>query len=373
MGKADVPGRVLRFPVKPISSDEGIAAARSALALPVGSREARASALRLEEPEVLLGICGILRADLETAPENVVNEAEFFYRFLEHPRRSIGVLDEREFFLGETALIAGTACRLLSRREEARRWFDRSEAWFRHTVNSVADWARLSYQRLALRVEERQFEEVLELVPILVESFEKLEMREEALKCRFLEGIVLMEADQPTRALETFRRIRAGARAMGNDQLLATALTNLAQLHGALGEAEQALDASRHALLVWRRLNNRVGVAKVHWGMGDLLRVKGQPASAIEAYRSAQTEFAEIGMRGDVAALQLVVADLLLDLGEDDAARREIVAALPAIDEIKMVPEGMAALALLRESVRGRRIDHAALRQLHGYFDRSID
>ncbi|HEY3170658.1 MAG TPA: tetratricopeptide repeat protein [Thermoanaerobaculia bacterium] len=366
-------GRLLRFPPKPISSDEGIAAARRALATPSVARGPRTLELRLEEPETLLGICGILRGRLETSPEEVAREAEFFYRFLEQPRRSIGVLDEREFFLGETALLAGTACRLLSRREDARRWFDRSEAWFRHTVNSVADWSRLSYQRLALRVEEREFDEVLELVPLLIESFEKLEMREEALKCRFLEGIVLKEADQPSRAIETFRRIRAGARGMGNDQLLATALTNLAQLHASLGEAEEALDASRHALLVWKRLENRVGVAKVHWGMGDLLRVKGQPSSAIDAYRSAQKEFAAIGMRGDVAALQLVVADLLLDLGENEAARREIVAALPSIDEIQMVPEGMAALALLRESVRGRPIDRAALRELHGYFDRSGD
>ena len=185
-------GRLLRFPTKPISSDEGAAAARAALEVPIESREIRAFALQLEEPEVLLGICGILRSELETAPDKVLREAEFFYRFLEQPKRSIGILDEREFFLGETALVAGTACRLLYRREDARRWFDRSEAWFRHTVNSVADWARLSYQRLALRLEEREFEEVRELVPLLIESFEKLDMREEALKCRFLEGIVLM-------------------------------------------------------------------------------------------------------------------------------------------------------------------------------------
>jgi tetratricopeptide (TPR) repeat protein len=364
-------GRVLRFPVKPITSEEGMAAARRALGTPIEARASRSSELRLEEPETLLGACGLLKNQLESSPDEVLRNAEFFYRFLEQPRRSVGVLDEREFFLGETALIAGTACRFLSRREEARRWFDRAEAWFRHTLNSAADWSRLSYQRLALRVEEREFDEVLELVPLLIESFEKLEMRDEALKCRFLEGIVLMEANQPTRAIEMFRRIRAGARAMGNDQLLGTALTNLVQLHAGLGEAEEALDASRHALLVWKRLDNRVGVAKVHWGIGDLLRVKGQPSSAIEAYRSAQREFTEIGMRGDVAALQLVVADLLLDLQEDEAARREIVMALPAIDEIQMVPEGMAALALLRESIRGRRIDRNALRELHGYFGRT--
>ncbi len=363
-------GRVLRFPRKPVSSEEGIAAALRTLATRADDRLSRTAELQLEEPETLLALCAILKGRLESTPAEVLREAEFLYRFLEQPRRSIGILDEREFFLGETALVAGTAARVLSRRDDARRWFDRAEAWFRHTVNSVADSSRLAYQRLALRVEERELDQVLELAPLLVESFEKLEMREEALKCRFLEAVVLMEVDQPSRAIEAFRRIRAGARALGNDQLLATALTNLAQLHAALGEAEEALDASRHALLVWKGLGNRVGVAKVHWGMGDLLRVKGQPASAIEAYRSAQREFAEIGMRGDVAALRLVVADLLLDLGQDEAARAEVFAALPAIDEIQMVPEGVAALALLTESLRGRRIDRQALRELHGYFDR---
>ena len=190
-------GRVLRFPLRPISSEEGVETARHVLATPRADRAARAFELRLEEPETLLGVCGLLRNQLETTPERVLKDAEFFYRFLELPRRSVGVLDEREFFLGETALVAGTACRLLSRREEARRWFDRSEAWFRHTVNSVADWSRLSYQRLALRVEAREFDEVLELVPLLIESFEKLEMREEALKCRFLEGIVVAAARWP--------------------------------------------------------------------------------------------------------------------------------------------------------------------------------
>lgn len=361
-------GRVLRFPQKSVSSDGGVASARKALATATNDRLAMVGELRLEDPETLLGVCGLLRERLETSPAETLREAEFYYRFLEHPKRPIGIIDEREYFLGEAALIAGTACRVLSRRDEASRWFDRSEAWFRHTVNSVADWSRLSYQRLALRVEKREFDEVLELLPPLIESFEKLEMHEEALKCRFLEGVVLTEADQPSAAILSLRRIREEAEALGNDQLLATALTNLSQLHAALGEAEAALDASQRALLVWNRLGNRVGVAKVHWGVGDLLRVKGKISSALEAYRSAMNEFADIGMRGDVAALELVMADLLLDIGQDEQARQEILAALPVIDEIQMVPEGKAALALLRESVRGR-IDRAALRQLHGYFE----
>jgi hypothetical protein len=34
-----------------------------------------------------------------------------------------------------------------------------------------------------------------------------------------------------------------------------------------------------------------------------------------------------------------------------------------------MVPEGVAALTLLQESVRQKAINRSALRDLHGYFD----
>jgi hypothetical protein len=47
----------------------------------------------------------------------------------------------------------------------------------------------------------------------------------------------------------------------------------------------------------------------------------------------------------------------------------EVLAALPIIDEEKMVPEGFVALSLLRESLRQQKINRQALRDLHGYFE----
>ena len=48
---------------------------------------------------------------------------------------------------------------------------------------------------------------------------------------------------------------------------------------------------------------------------------------------------------------------------------KEILSALPVLDELNMVPEGIAALSLLRESIRQQRINRQALRDLHGYFE----
>jgi tetratricopeptide (TPR) repeat protein len=324
--------------------------------------------LQLEHPETLLSACESLRGMLESAPASVREAAAFLYQFIEKPRRPIGLFDEREYFLGETALIAGTACRHLSRRQEAHLWFDRAEAGFRHTVNAEADLSRLGYQRLAERLEERQLDVVLELCPSLIEGLQRLGLREDALKCRFLEAIALMESDEFEKSIECYRAICVEAQELQNDRLLASAYVNLTHAYGMVGLAAEGVEVSSKAIPVLQRLNDRVGLAKAQWALATLLREAGQVEACISAYRDAQEQFQAIGMRADIAALNLVIADLLLDQGQDAEALREIASALPVIDELQMAPEGMAALSLLRESARRQEVNRTALRELHGYF-----
>jgi tetratricopeptide (TPR) repeat protein len=363
-----VSGRVLRFPSGRLSSDQAERAAERIFATPFDERAEKKRTLHLEDPETLLTLCGVLRDRMGSSPSSVHDEAEFLYRFLESPKREIGLFDERDYFLGETALIAGAACRYLSRREESWIWFDRSEASFRHTMNAAADLSRLGYQRLAERFEERQIGLVLELLPPLIASFERLGMAEDALKCRFLEGLAFLESDQPLDAVRVFETICERAEALGSRKLLAEAFVNLTQAHGMLGEADAAINASSRAIPLLRELGNQISLAKVQWGLGMLLRESDEIPQAIAAFRGAQAEFNALGLRADIAALSLVIADLLLDQGHDAEALQEIAAALPVIDELKMAPEGMAALSLLRESARRQEVNRAALRELHGYF-----
>src|SRR4249920_1815079 len=98
-------GRVLRFALRTASSEEGLAAARGVLKVPISERRGNAVALKLEDPETLLSVCFLLRQQMDTSPVLIREEAEFFYRFLLQPRRDIGLFDEREYFLGEMALI----------------------------------------------------------------------------------------------------------------------------------------------------------------------------------------------------------------------------------------------------------------------------
>ena len=362
-------GRVIHFPRMPLSSEAGQAAADRVLNTPIPERAALAEALALDDPETLLSLCSCLRRRLEASPAAVLEEADFLYRWIEKPLRDIGLFDERDYFLGETALLAGTACRQLSRRDEAHQWFERAEAGFRHTINVVGDLSRLSYQRLAERLEERQIDFVREMLPPLIDTFRKMDMHEDAVKCRFLEGLALMETDELADAVTLFHEIAQESENLGNPRLTASAYANLTHVYGMLGDAENAMAASAKAIPPLRKLDDRVALAKVQWGLATLLRETGKLPAAIGAYRRAQEDFQAIGMRADYAALNLVVADLLLEQGREVEALREVSEALPVIMELKMAPEGVAALALVHESVRRQKVDRGALRELHGYFE----
>lgn len=363
-------GELIAFPWRKhrMSPEQGWKTADEVLATPLAQRAGRVRELHLEDPELLLCICEVLGSRVETCPATVREDAEFFYQFLERPARKIGLFDEREYFLGELALTAGGACRFLFRREEARRWFERSESYFSMTSNGLAHVARLAYQRMALAVEERQFDEILEIAGTWAESFSRMGLDEDALKCRFLEAMVLRETGATREAVSIFEEIYAEAEKQRNTRVIGQAANNLAQLHRILGELDDALISARKALPILQELNNQVGLVKLRWCVGDIFREQGKRGEAIAAYREALDSAREVGMRGDEAAIHLVLADVLMDAGEDRQAEWEVRAALPIIDEEKMVPEGYAALSLLRDALRVRQVDRKALRQLHGYF-----
>jgi tetratricopeptide (TPR) repeat protein len=367
-----VSGELVPFPLRArkVSAEAALEAAERMLAVPAEERASKATELRLDDAEMLLSACELLRSRLEIAPQSVRVDAEFLFHHLSGSDQPVGHFDEKDYFLAEFALLAGTAARVEFRREEAHKWFARAEARFVLTENASPNIARLAYQRLALATEERRFDEVLEAAPLWANAFQRLGLVEGSLKCMFLEGTALRETGQVARAIEVFERVCVAAEESQNARLLSLAFGNLAQYHRLLGNLKEALSCAHKAFPHLQETGNRVHLAKLRWCVGDILREQGNRADALESYRSALRESEELGIRGDEVALHLVIADLLLDAGLDRQAEWEVRAALPVIDAEQMVPEGMAALGLLRESLRRRQLDRGALRELHGYFPR---
>jgi hypothetical protein len=366
-------GELRAFRRRRLTPEEGKAAADLALSTPLSEWLERAPELHLDDPETLLPLLEELRQRWESEPQEVLEISSVLYNYLEQRKADYPVdaflLDEREYFLGESARIAAAVARQLSLRADAKMWLDLAEGWFLQTENAAGNLAKVSYQRLAIRIEERDFDAILRLLPQLVATFNRLGMKEDALKSRLLGALVLKEQDELEKGAGALREIVHDAAEIRNDSLQAWAYVNLVQLYGYLGDSDNAIASAKEATPILRRVGNRIGLAKMQWGIGALLKAKSDFLPAIDAYRASQREFAELGMNADVASVQLVIADLLLDAGQDRQAEWEIRQALPIIDEYKLVPEGFAALSLLRESLRRQKIDRQALRNLHGYFE----
>src|SRR5438309_7975869 len=98
--------------------------AREFLAIPLDEKTDSDRQTFLCSPDVLLSICSLLRRNRDLAPGAVFCEAATIYQWISRPGRDLGLFDERDYFLGETALVAGGASRLLGKREEAFLWLD---------------------------------------------------------------------------------------------------------------------------------------------------------------------------------------------------------------------------------------------------------
>jgi len=294
----------------------------------------------------------------------VLEQASDIYQWISQSEFDLGLFDERDYFLGEFGLLAGIASRHLGRRDEACLWLDRAEAGFRHTMNPAPGLANVAYARLALRFEMGRYQDVLELTPSLEASFARLRMGLERSKCRLLRAMTLKQTGQHSLAIEVLDQLRQENATKADPFLAARVLAELGDSQQLEGRLELAMAAFKEALSLLQdhelsppKADLKLYVGGVHKALGSLLE-------AADAFRDAQRDYQALGMRALVAYTHLVIGETLLEMNREREARWEILAALPAIDEMRLVPEGLAAVALLRESLDRRAPDVEALQRL---------
>jgi tetratricopeptide (TPR) repeat protein len=346
------------------SREEGASRARTFLSVPAADRSERDIDQAYSDGDVLTSIGSHLWELINTSPADVAEESPRIYKWLSAKAARDFFFDERDFFLGESALLAAGSFRLLGKRDETERWLDRADASFRHTVAPAAHLARVSYIRLTLRYDMRRHEEVLELGPSVALTFQKLGMENDLAKCRFLEAMSLKELGRIEEAAASFERLASGEEYRVDPALCGMALVNLGNLRSEQGSFDSALTAYRQASPLLQSANRFSALADLKLMLGGTLQRTGHLAAAVETFREAVSDYVALGMETRTAYLRVVLAEALLEGGKPREAEWEILAALPTIDQEKMVPEGFAAVALLRESVRQRKTDPKALLEL---------
>ena len=361
--------RVLRFRPKEASVARSREEADSRAAAFLIAPEAASCERTLSDADALTAICARLTRLVNSDPSVAAEKAHEVYRFLTGTQASDFFFDERDFFLGESALLTAGALRLLGKSEETERWLDRAEANFRHTVSPAPHLARVAYNRLTLRYQTRRYEEVLELLPSVALTFEKLGMTADWAKCQFLEAMSLKDLGRIDEAAGKLESLALHETMAVDAALRGMALVNLGDLRSGAGLFEPALSAYREAMPLLEGAGRLYALADLKAMVGGTLRQMGQMGAALEAYRNAVKDFADLGMATREAYFRILFAELLLEAGKAREAEWEILAALPTIDQEKLVPEGFAAAALLRESVRQRKTDPNALLEVRTYLE----
>ena len=361
--------RILSFPARTRRHELSRVDARDAAELLLSSASSAWSEDGESEQlvEVLLAACNILRERINSTPAEVGMSASALYARLQETCPRLGLFDERHFLMGELAWLAGNGCRLGGRREDAERWFDRSDSNFRHTVNPAPLLARVSFSRLSLRYDMHRYDEVLEFLPSVSLSFEKLGMQLDLAKTRFLEALALKESGRLDAAVEGLGRLTVDSALESEPGFLGMAFVNLGDLRAQDGDFEQALTSYGRAHALLKNANHTYAIAHLRVSVADTLQRQGKNEAAIEAFRGAVASYAAIGMPTWEAYVRLFLAEALLGAGRAREAEWEILAALPTIEDQQMVPEGFAAVALLRESVKQRKTDPKALLELRQY------
>jgi len=327
-------------------------------------REPGFAAACLGDADVLLGICRELADRVNVDPPLVASEAQGVYRYLIHSRTKVGVFDEYDYFLGEAALLAAMACRHLGQREASEDWLLKAEAAFRHTVAPAASLARASFERLALQFDMRRYDRVLEGIPALIRSFDTLEMKRQALRTRFLEAMALKDLGRLDDAGSCLESLGEEGALAEDVTLHGLVVAHHAEVLNATGRGEDAIELIRQSLTSAAFANQPLVTAHLKVAAAEFLRSRENLPTAAELYRGAIADYARVEMATQVAYLRVVLAEILLQLSRNREAEWQIAAALPAIEEQKMVPEGFAAISLLRESVRRRQTDSDALKAI---------
>lgn len=360
--------KILAFPSPAapawLSPREAEVAGRAFLAIPRSQRSDADREHFLSSPDVLLSVTATLRVTRDLSPATVLQDSNEIYQWISRPSCELGLFDERDYFLGEMALIAGVSCRQLGRREEAFLWLDRAEAGFRHTMNPAPGLANVAYARIAIRFEMGRYQDVLELTPALEASFTKLKMDVEAVKCRLLLGMTLKQTGENAKALDLLAGLHEKPFLAGDLFLRARILSEVGDLHQFEGRLDLAMKAFDEAVSLLDHETPSPVRADLQLFVGGVLQAQGRFGDACDAFRASQRTYLALEMRSQVTYLHLVIAETLISLGRDREAEWEVLTALPAIDEMKMAPEGLAAVALLRDSVRRRKTDPTALGEL---------
>jgi tetratricopeptide (TPR) repeat protein len=320
------------------------------------------SAELLSDSEQLFRVCSLLRRQRDAFPRAALANAESLYGALRKRPLIQNLFGEERYFQCELATIAAAVSRVLGRRRECNNWLVAAQVACQGMTDEGFRRAQFEYIRLAMRYTFKELDGLAASVERLSNDCKRQGLEALALRSRYLRAVLRKDFEDVSEALKDLEQLCKAVKK--SDRLRPWALMTLAEVHAKLGRSRESLEYLREAEAVASQQGQSVVLATLRNILGEGLRDRGLIEAAAEKFREGIAAFASLGLATHVAYIRLILAESLLALARPEEAELEILAALPTIEEQSMVPEGLSAIALLRESVRRRKTDRNALREL---------
>lgn len=329
-----------------------------------------AESLPAKYRRAILSTLTSLQHQRNSSPAVAVRNAVQVFECLSGDSGVAGFLDELDYARGSAAFSAAGALKLLGRLDDATSWLDRAEQGFRACVESAALLAAVGHGRLAILFEREQFDGMLESLPTVRRGLREGGMRRFVLKCDYGRAMCLNNLGRHVEARQILERMRHDKELECEAGLHGLVLARLADLLQSEGKFDEAGELLLFALGLVESSTYSFAKPDLLLVLGDSLRRRGHHEDAVSAFAEGIRIYGTLGIVKWAAYGRLLLAETLLALARPRKAEREILLALPVIEELQLVPGGFAALALLRESVSRQNTNPEALRKLRAHLQR---
>lgn len=302
----------------------------------------------------ILGICARVAKLGNVQPSLEVLACAALREILNSPAHRIGFLDDCEFLRGATSLANAMGCRQLGRWEEADSGYLAAEAAFRRTIG-LSDLDRVRMERLALHYARGRFQEIINAAPSLTVG---VTLARERIKGNLILASTLVNLGRPREGLEILLTI-INDPAVGEDAALhACVLLKLGNAFSDMGDSESALASFRCCSALLSRYHHPILLAGLVGTVGEHLAIGGHFEEAAALHAAARDAYVEVGQRPQAGYQSILLAEMLIMLGRTEDAEHQLLAVFPLIKKLDLRREGLAAIALLRESMdRGAEVN----------------
>jgi tetratricopeptide (TPR) repeat protein len=318
----------------------------------------------LSDPAVLLTVLVKLRSSINNWPSIGLQSALSLERWLSDAKELPYSREERSYFQCDARLTVAICLKHAGRYREAHAWLELAHESCRAAKRPECLNATVQFVRWAIAYETRRFDEAAAGAGELATQFEQFGNPTYVARCRYLEGLALKEQGKDDEAIRAFELVALSDHTNVEQWMRGMAHLGLAEICARRSEFE---GATSHLGEAWGLIRQRTSVhalAYFHSISAEVQRGHGDLRGAISAYRTAVATYEKAGMEGMAAYVRVILAETLLADGQETASASEIVVALPTIERLSLFQEGIAAVALLRESLRRPTADREAVRRL---------